>query len=153
MLLSQLLRAHAGSRLVRTEFDDLTLTLGIATNRCHSAFRLFFIFIDSRNRHLSPSISKMAKWWVRRSRGAAVIVPCLGLRTGSIPRWVAAPAQRLSSSASSFWSSAKSTGLTRCPSQPASLDCTRSPSCPQPVNAMIVTSRPHGCCRIRRDAS
>ena len=31
MLLSQLLRAPAGSRLVRTDFDDLTLTLGIAT--------------------------------------------------------------------------------------------------------------------------
>jgi transposase len=31
LLLSQLLRAPAGSRLVRTDFDDLTLTLGIAT--------------------------------------------------------------------------------------------------------------------------
>ena len=31
MLLSQLLRAPIGSRLVRTDFDDDTLTLGIAT--------------------------------------------------------------------------------------------------------------------------
>jgi transposase len=31
LLLSQLLRAPAGSRLVRADFDDLTLTLGIAT--------------------------------------------------------------------------------------------------------------------------
>jgi hypothetical protein len=31
LLLSQLLRAPLGSRLVRTDFDDDTLTLGIAT--------------------------------------------------------------------------------------------------------------------------
>ncbi len=31
MLLSQLLRAPVGSRLVRTDFDGVTLTLGIAT--------------------------------------------------------------------------------------------------------------------------
>ena len=34
-------------------------------------------------------------------------------------------------------SCAISTGLTRCPSQPASLDCARSDSWPQPVRAMI----------------
>jgi transposase len=33
LLLSQLLRAPAGSRLVRSEFDGTTLTLGIATTR------------------------------------------------------------------------------------------------------------------------
>ena len=37
MLLSQLLRAPIGSRLVRTDFDDDTLTLGIATT-CPNAF-------------------------------------------------------------------------------------------------------------------
>ena len=33
MLLSQLLRAPAGSRLIRTDFDGFTLTLGIATTK------------------------------------------------------------------------------------------------------------------------
>jgi transposase len=37
LLLSQLLRAPAGSRLVRTDFDDGTLTLGIATTTPHAS--------------------------------------------------------------------------------------------------------------------
>ncbi len=37
MLLSQLLRAPIGSRLVRTDFDDVTLTLGIATTNPYAS--------------------------------------------------------------------------------------------------------------------
>jgi transposase len=37
LLLSQLLRAPLGSRLIRTDFDDDTLTLGIATTNPHAS--------------------------------------------------------------------------------------------------------------------
>ena len=37
LLLSQLLRAPVGSRLVRTDFDGTTLTLGIATTTPHAS--------------------------------------------------------------------------------------------------------------------
>jgi transposase len=37
LLLSQLLRAPIGSRLIRTDFDDDTLTLGIATSNPHAS--------------------------------------------------------------------------------------------------------------------
>ncbi len=58
-----------------------------------------------------------------------------------------------SSSARSFSKSGRLTGLTRWPSQPASRDWSLSPSCPQPVSAMMTTDRPHGCSRTRRAAS
>src|SRR5437773_7830334 len=55
--------------------------------------------------------------------------------------------------ASSCWSAAGSTGLTKWALNPASCERLRSSSCPQPVTATRTMSLPHGCSRIRRAAS
>lgn len=59
-------------------------------------------------------------------------------------------AHRLSSNSSS---AASSTGLTTWKWKPASFERRLSSSCPHPVTATRVMSRPHTCCRIRRATS
>ncbi len=48
---------------------------------------------------------------------------------------------------------ARSMGLTKCWSKPASWERRWSSSCPQPVTAIITTSLPQGCSRSRRQVS
>ena len=77
------------------------------------------------------------------------------LATGDIANVARLPAilARAATPPSSFIRACGSTGLTRWWSKPASCDRRRSSSWPQPVRAISTMLLPHGCSRMRRQAS
>ena len=87
-----------------------------------------------------------------RRNAARVVVGGAGDETGAEPlEEILEALDHVCRRPRSVISSAYSTGLTRCPSNPASCDLRRSSSCPQPVSAITSTELPHGaycvgCC-------